>query len=196
MRAKTVLDILKESAHKMKSVQHLFPGDFDDFEKRYKMENDKKSEVIERDGLWQLLKNPGSLESLGEKVRGIITETGDLYIENFPNVIHQDILEILVKKNILNIQLDRSWGRKLPEASGFLTVQRCKDGTGICIGESNKVIYDEDNYKKYIEHYKKFLNAASKKNPDIKFIDKLVGVKFGMNKGKIIESNFKQSNFY
>lgn len=156
-------------------------GDFDDFEKKYISYSgrQKQIEIIHSDGDWKLFKNPPSINDVGENARGVILSNGDLYIESYGGEkIHNDILEILANKNILPVRPKKNWTRKLPQESGFLTVQRYKNSPYIAIGESNKLLYDENDYNKYINDYKTFINKAKSKNPGLNFIDKLVGTKY------------------
>ena len=160
-----------------------YDWEFENFDKKFNDFNNKNIEVIAEDGDWKLYKNPGSLQYLGPKVRGVITLNGDLYIENFSDKIHNDILSILFKKGILKGKFKKNWTRKLPDDSGFLTVQRYNNSSIMAIGESNRLIYEEDDWNNLIKKYKPILKKAAEKNPGIKFIDKLIGKKiFKKNK--------------
>jgi len=75
----------------------------------------------------------------------------------------------------------KNWTSKLPEESGFLTMQRFRNTSNICIGESNKLIYSDDNMEKYESSYMKFINVAKAKCPNINFVYKLVGIKSNFN---------------
>ena len=154
-------------------------GEFDDFETKYRKSlSSKEYETIHSENNWSLYKNPNSLNNLGENVRGVILSNGDLYIESVSGEkIHNDILKILFDKGIINEKPKKNWGRKIPQESGFLTVQRYKSSPYIAIGESNRYIYDDDVYDKYKNYYQKYLDLAKTKNPNIKFINKLVGTK-------------------
>ena len=44
-------------------------------------------------------------------------------------------------KGIIIEKPKKNWGRKTPQESGFLTVQRYKSSPYIAIGESNRYIY-------------------------------------------------------
>lgn len=169
-----------------KYLQKKYPGrfvdDFDDFDKKYnsmKIDKENMDTVYEREDGWKLLKNPKSLKILDRSVRGIILLNGDFYVESFSKgTIHQDIIKILLDKGIIKDNPGKNWGRKLPEETGFITVQRYKDSKWIAIGESNKIIYDDEDWKKYVNHYDKVIAKAKDKNPQINFSNKLVGVKF------------------
>ena len=176
-----------------------FIDDFDDFNKKYNNMKRQFGEIIYSDNNWKLIKNPKSLEYFDKSCRGVITLSGDLYLENFSDFrIHNDILKILYDKNILKGKLRKNWGKKLPQESGFLTVQRYKDKNIIAIGESNKDIYNEEDWDKLKHFYDEILDKCKIKNPNINFSNKLVGIKFqGLkniaSKNKINEYSY-QSN--
>jgi hypothetical protein len=162
-----------------------YPGEFDEFEKRYrenKMPKDSSGEydkVIYSEDDWKIIKNPTSISYIDSSSRGVVTKNGDLYIENNSGShIHNDILLILYKKGILKGEFKKGWGKKLPTETGFLTVQRYKDTKYIAIGESNKIIYNEGDWEKLSPLYDKFLEPVRKKNPNLTFTNKLVGFKF------------------
>ena len=180
MRAKKVQESVSD---KYLENNYGIPDEFDDFEKLYREKlaaeatDPEKNIVISKDGEWKLLKNPSSMAVLGSNVRGVITPDGNLYIENFSDKIHQDILEILFEKGILKTKPTKSWGHHLPQRSGFLTVKRDNDKPSLAIGESNKVVYDEEVLARYFKYYASYINKARKINPSIKFNAKLVGKK-------------------
>ena len=132
----------------------------------------------DKTGSWQIIKNPRSLAGLGSKCRGIVLASGDIYVENQSDgTIHNDILRILYDLGILKGVFKKNWTLKLPAESGFLTVQRYQDKNLLAIGESNRLLYREDDYRKNIEHYKDFLQCAIQKHPSINFAFKLIGIK-------------------
>ena len=160
--------------------KYSIPGEFDDFEAKFKASQagEQKLNIVHRDGDWVLYKNPNTLTYSTAKARGVITEDGDLYLESVSGKkIHHDILKILYDKGILKNAPDKSWGRKSPTDSGFLTVQRYQNSKYIAIGESNRFIYNESDYDNNINDYNIFLNKAKIKNPNIGFENKLVGTK-------------------
>jgi hypothetical protein len=158
--------------------------EFTDFERQYNLQQLKKKQmgdrdvVVNTDGNWNLIKNPSSLNNIGNSVRGVILPNGDLYLESFSEKIHYDLLRILANLHLLLENPKKNWSRKLPQESGFLTVQRYKNSPYISIGESNMLIYEKGNYDKLISYYKIFLDKAKTKNPGINFSDKLVGTKY------------------
>jgi hypothetical protein len=184
---KNILKIIKEEVatyfnedvgdEYLKRKYHM-KGEFDDFENKYISHQQNDDKVIYREGDWKLIKNPESLKDMGRSARGIIMSNGDLYLESFSGKkIHNDLLKILYNKGILSYLPKKNWGRKSPNETGFLTVQRYKTSPYIAIGESNRRIYDEEEYQEHIDEYESFLNKAKQKNPNIRFENKLVGTK-------------------
>lgn len=161
------------------------PDEFNNFEKKYasvqSQENHNEVFNVRDSDNWTIIKNPIDLKPFESAVRGIITSNGDFYLELTSNGIHNDIIGILKEKGVVSPSVQKNWGLKIPQRSGFLTVQRYKKSFSIAIGESNRLIYDIDNYNKYISYYDEFLNKAKIKNPNIDFVNKLVGVKFIKN---------------
>lgn len=166
--------------------------EFAEFNKKFNMqqlEKNKKdghNEVVADNGKIKLIKNPTSIKNFENGVRGVIDSKGNLYMSaTFKGIIHVDILELLKTKGILPENVKTlGWGKKLPQDSGFLTVQRYKDTTYIAIGESNKIIYDEADWKKLIHKYDEFLLQAKKVNPTLNFTNKLVGIKIFKRKDR------------
>lgn len=164
-----------------------FKGEFEDFERYWKrmqmqarkIDADKDVVVYtDKDGDWRLIKNPSSIDTLGSKARGvIITKTGDIYMEEYSKYIHNDLLTFLHEIGVLEGQFKRNWNGKLPTESGFLTVQRYKDTDIIAIGESNKLIYKEDDWHRLIHIYDKVIGLCKSKNPNLNLTNKLVGTK-------------------
>lgn len=139
-----------------------------------KMEN----KVIQFTEQAEIIKNPGSPDGFGKDVRGVITSSGDLYLETISNgTIHNDILKVLYDQQILEGAFSRRWTKQTPDESGFLTVQRYGDADRICIGESNRPLYRKEDYQANIHLYRPFLDQACLKNPDIEFVDKLIRIK-------------------
>jgi len=159
------------------------------------------AEIILSKGDWHIVKNPGSFENFGVAVRGVIDLDGNLYIENTSASIHHDILKILYSKGILKGTFKKNWSRKEPTENGFVTVQRKKDTNMIGIGESNMLIYDESAWDRLKGEYGKYMQKAQSKNPKIKFVNKLVGIKFNTlkdasNKDRITESGENRNIIY
>jgi len=164
--------------------KYNIPNEFSGFDKQYDINQIKNRESMQNDvivyteGNWNLIKNPSTLNNFGSSVRGVILNNGDFYLESFTEKIHFDILNILYKLKIINDLPKRNWSNRLPQEVGVLTVQRYKNSPNISIGESNRLIYNQTDYDKYIRYYDEFLNKARLKCPNINFTNKLVGTKF------------------
>lgn len=172
------------------------PGEFDDFEKRFREEtqDEENGEVIYHSTDMKILKNPKTLKNIGSNVRGVITTNGDLYIEQESVGIHNDILNILKGKGIVPDETKKLWGGRLPQQSGFLTVQRYKDTNTIAIGESNRLIYTKEAWKNYIKYYDIFLNKAQSKSSGINYTNKLIGLKTGSSDNEnVINKTYQAS---
>ena len=129
-------------------------------------------------GNWQIIKNPDSLTDFGPKSRGVVLESGNLYVENQSyGTIHNDILRILYKKGILKGTFRKNWTLMKPAESGFLTLQRFNKTHILAIGESNRELYLEEDFLQNIEQYKVFLQKAIERYPSIHFALKLIGIK-------------------
>jgi len=188
MKAKLVKEILNEDLiDKVRERRFgiLDKDEHEDFNKYYAMQqldknkSDNHNQVVASKGDFKLIKNPTSIKDLQPGVRGVISPDGNLYMGNIAKgIIHVDIIEMLIEKGILPKDTNKNgWGKKLPQESGFLTVQRYKDTNYIAIGESNKLIYDEADWKEKIKFYNEFLQKAKKQNPNLVFTNKLVGIK-------------------
>lgn len=162
--------------------------EFAEFEKKYAEEEYHQKglgELFYKSGNFILIKNPSSLNNFGPNVRGVITKNGDLYLEKNSVKVHNDILDILKSKNLIPELTSKRWTRISPKESGFLTVQRLKDTDIIAIGESNKLIYSEEEYEQHLPEYTSFLKLAQKKMPNLKFSNKIIGSKDpNLTKGK------------
>lgn len=157
------------------------PRDFEKFEKEY---NVTDGEIFYRKDNWKLIKNPKTLQGFGPYVRGVVTISGDLYLEQHSDgTIHNDIIDVLVKEQIIP-DVSRKWGSMLPEQSKFVTVQRFKNENLIAIGESNRILYDINDWKKYQPKYEEVFERLKMRSPSINFTTKLIGSKgFVINKG-------------
>jgi hypothetical protein len=186
-KIKIVKETLKESVADRFLEKNLgFPDEFEDFERKYakmQMKKEKKDdghdEIVYKESDWALVKNPSSIKYLGPGARGVIFKNGDVYMECYGGKrIHNEILKILFQKGILKGEFNAGWGTKFPQETGFLTVQRYKDTPYIAIGESNKAIYKFDNWEDEMHRYENFINKAKEKNPNLEFVNRLVGIKY------------------
>jgi len=182
--------------------KYNIPQEFQDFEKQYKARQSDDT-IIYRDGDWILYKNPKNLKNIGESARGVIDNDGNLFIENYSEAIHHDIIKILIARGYLKgYEFKKNWNKFLPSEIGFLTVQRYKNTNNIAIGHSNKLIYDDYGFKQYYQDFNDFMNKAKSKNPNINFETKLVSTKFAELKkvSNVIKSNevseYKKLNHY
>jgi len=193
---KNILTIIKDTISEWLKEQNIYegvgdkffqsktgrPDDFNDFEKNFALKQSKESnyEIFYKRNSdnWTIIKNPNSLKNFAPSVRGVISQNGDLYLELIPNgTIHNDIIDVLKEMGVLSASIKKNWGSKIPQESGFLTVQKYRNYPIIAIGESNRLIYDINNYNNLINYYNEFLNKAKSKNPNINFVNKLVGSK-------------------
>ena len=187
-------------ADKYLDNKFIIPDEEKEFEKKYMMYKTSKDNVFFSKGDWKIIKNPVSLESFGPNVRGVITEKGDLYIENFSEGIHHDIIKLLFKKGIISGKFTKSWSKNTPFENHFLTVQRKNNSNVIAVGESNKRMYKESEWELLKSEIDVFINKAKEKNQNIVFTNKLVGIKFNVLKtqsklNRITEIN-KNKNIY
>lgn len=196
---KTVLDIISEEVQNFKegvgdeylANKYGIPNEFSDFETKFKSK-ESEDEIVYREGDWILYKNPKTLKNISESARGVVDNEGNLFIENFSQAIHHDIIKILLSKGYLRgYEFKKNWNTYLPSEVGFLTVQRYKNTNTIAIGHSNKLIYDEIGFKQHYNDFNGFMNKAKGKNPNIDFQTKLVSSKFAELK-KV--SNVMKSN--
>jgi len=127
-----------------------------------------------------IIRNPKSLNDIGDEVRGVIDLEGNLYTEQKTSGIHFDILTELNELGL--IEDEEGWAAKLP--TNFVTVQRYIKTNKYCLGESNYSMYQNmsrRNGSPYWEKmptleeatpvYQKFLDRAKQKNPRIEFIN-------------------------
>lgn len=159
---------------------HAVPDEFGDFEKSYSEEQEKKTgKIFFKNNELTLIKNPQSLRNFQPGVRGVILESGDLYVELTDAVVHIQIIEILKNKKIVPETVDKKWTQKLPSENKFVTVIRIGNSDTMCIGPSNRAIYDKDNYNKYIYQYEEYFRRAKEKCKGIGFSNKILHKIFG-----------------
>lgn len=87
-------------------------------------------------------------------IRGVLLRSGDLYIITSEDIIHEDLLRMLAKRNVLNFEY--SWDEDPKFLKEFLCIA----------GGKNKVLFPADSYRqepydeikeKYLEIYKEIL---------------------------------------
>jgi tRNA nucleotidyltransferase/poly(A) polymerase/GNAT superfamily N-acetyltransferase len=135
-----------------------------------------------------IIRNPKSLNDIGNDVRGIIDPEGNLYTEQRNAGIHFDMLYELNKLGLVVDEED--WDAKLP--TNFVTVQRYGKTNKYCLGESNYPMYNNMTHRigsAYWEKmptfeqatpvYQRFLDKAKQKNPSIEFINEPINYYYG-----------------
>jgi len=101
---KTVIDIINEEVRTFKegvgdeylANKYGISPEFSDFEKQFKSRQ-SNDEIVYRNADWILYKNP-DLNNIGESARGVIDKDGNLFIENFSQSIHHDMIKILLSR--------------------------------------------------------------------------------------------------
>ncbi len=161
--------ILEDVGAKYAERRFNIPQKFTEFDKQYRRRyNNIGQEVIYRDKRGVvILKNPGSLDSVGSWVRGIIDLKGNFYVEQESILVHDQIIKILSSLGLVKYNV-KTWHIKDPNEPevGFITVQR-KDEGNMVLGESN--VWWRDNKKISVDIFQVFLDKAHKKNPNITF---------------------------
>lgn len=150
-----------------------FPEDeFSDFENKYqKGFFDRNSIVVDEDdpalGQITIIKNPASLSGFKKHkyigTRGIVDKRGNIYINHGENINHQYMIEMLSDLNL--IEYKDSWWTTFPD--DFITVEWSDEDGAFYLGESTS----RDIKSETIQP---FLDAAKQKNPNFKFINKII----------------------
>ena len=166
--------LLEDVGDKYAEKKFNIPQKFTEFDKQYRRRyNDIGQQIIYRDKRGVvIIKNPGSLESIGPWTRGVIDLKGNLFIEQESLLVHDQIIRILNSLGLIKYNIT-TWHVKDPNASnvGFITVQRQDDGN-IMIGESN--IWWRDKRDDATPIFQVFLDKAKIKNPNITFENILI----------------------
>jgi hypothetical protein len=163
------------------------PDEFSDFDTKYAKEQNKEDIVYSKpyDDL-VIIRNPKSWENIKAWVRGVIDKEGNLYVEQRPERIHDEILERLNDLGLVTYHKD--WDAQIPRE--FLTVQRYAMDNIILLGESNspmtkdedreKISWNKEYWMKIPKRadaepiYQQFLDRAKSKNPQMEFINENV----------------------
>ena len=185
-KIKTFKSFLEGVGDKYADRKFNMEPEFFGFEKSYKkhkiLGEDEGQQNIFHCEKWGedhlIIKNPISLKNFAPDVRGVIDKQGNLYLEQFPDLVHDDILYALEESNVLKYVV--SWHIKIP--TEFITVQRIGNKNLIVLGESNEMMFPDDqretkywkehNIPKYSESepvFKEFLRKAKLKNPTTNF---------------------------
>lgn len=182
MRAKLVKEALADKYVKQDPYLAGVPSDHEEFEKKYTEEQERKrGEIFYKDKNVTLVKNPQSLDNFKVDARGVILPSGDTFIELTGHMIHPDIIKILKDKKLVPETTSDKWARLLPSQNKFLTIIRIGKSNTMCIGPSNRAIYDAENYKKYINDFNLYLNKAKEKCKNIVFSNKVLHKIYGLD---------------
>ena len=163
--------------------KHLIDPNFSDFENKFKtyINIKNKEDIIFNDGKgFIIIKNPKSLKNIEDGVRGIIDIEGNLYIEQKSMKVHDKILEKLFELGIIK-EYDIYWHHKKP--TNFISVQRYEYENLFLLSESYYTLRPESERDYSIKNFwseidkerdvepifKKFINNAKLKNPNINF---------------------------
>lgn len=166
--------LLEDVGDKYAEKKFHIPPKFTEFDKLYRRRyNNIGQEIIYRDKRGVIiLKNPGSLDSVGPWVRGIIDSKGNFFVEQEALLVHDQIIKILNNLGLITYNVN-DWHIKNPNDPDirFITVQRQDDGN-IVLGESNAWWRDNKGVSEDI--FQVFLDKAKKKNPNIIFENKKI----------------------
>ena len=176
--------------------------EFNDFEKQYQQNIENNKVVVDLKTGRKLIKNPKSLNTVDTDARGVIDTEGNLYIQVDGQNVHTYLLDVLIRKGIVND--DKDWYYALPKS--FVTVTRDGDTNTFYLGESNKQMIDIDRnefpdyYKDILVDYndakpvfQKFLDRAKAKNPKFNFLNINILEKNDTNEGvgdKFVEKKY------
>ena len=101
-------------------------------------------------------KNPKNLIGFQPNTRAIVLDTGDLYVAESYNALHDNILDLLASKNIIPLASKYNYNSNYPEE--FIAVVRVSDTT--TFGESSA-------YDVFPPHYYQIFDIANQKQPYI-----------------------------
>lgn len=172
MKIKRFDKFLEDVGDKYAERKFHIPRKFTEFDKLYRRRyNNIVQEVIYRDSRTVLLKNPGTLENIGDSVRGIIDKKGNFYVEQEADKIHDQIIPLLSDLGLIKFNIT-TWHIVDPNDPdvGFITVQRRGYGN-IFLGESNYWYRDHKEPDIAQNIFQEFLHKAKLKNPGITFVN-------------------------
>jgi tRNA nucleotidyltransferase (CCA-adding enzyme) len=162
--------------------------EFSTFDKQFnsKKNIDNKEEILHTTihGIdTTLIKNPKSLKNVGAEVRGVIDDTGNLYVEETPSIIHNVMLRALDDLGVIDYE-DSNWHIKMPV--NFITVVRMGSSNTFILGESNETMIPDSERlynrtgtpwssiprrEEIMPIFQTYLDKAKQKNPNINFIN-------------------------
>jgi len=160
---------------------HISPT-FSNFEYRFKKEQSAEDNeeliYIDEDNGLAVIKNPKSIEHIGNNVRGIIDKNGNLYIELQRALMHADIANGLEDLGIINSVVSSS------PPTEYICIQRYGSRNEIYLSEATPDMYPNDMrpdtwkdfapFEKSFPVFQNFLNMAKQKNPIFDFVNKVI----------------------
>jgi len=99
-------------------------------------------------------KNPRDLQGIAPYARGILLASGDFYVAQNENAMHDDFLEMLAKHGVIPVGKIYHYFNNFPEE--FIAVQRT--------ASMNKFI-QSSAYDEFPPHYEAIFDEANKKQP-------------------------------
>lgn len=99
-------------------------------------------------------KNPKTLNGFTNETRGILLSTGDLYLAQSYNALHDNILQMLSDKGIVPIAATYNYDKNYPEQ--FVAVQRTFNTNNF----AQSMAYDE-----FPPHYLEIFEIGTQKQP-------------------------------
>lgn len=138
---------------------------------------ENSNNIIHKEGDWKIYKNPECIFNFGPDVRGVILRNGNLYLESLSEgTMHSRILRVLYGLDILKGSYREGWSRRMPDLTGFLTVQRIDNSWVMAIGESNQPLYSTVGFRQKMYWYNVFLERAQKKNSGVMFQNTIIRI--------------------
>jgi hypothetical protein len=157
--------LTEDVADKFLQNKGIMKGEFEDFENNINIFD--KDIIIKKDKDMILVKNPTNLHNIRNNSRGVVLDNGDLYVETNPLVVHDTILDELIKIGIIKNKDD--WYTKPPREIGFLTIQKHKYNNKWYLGTAYHFGMFKYTKKYYKQQFEFFIDKI-KKNIDINFI--------------------------
>jgi hypothetical protein len=99
-------------------------------------------------------KNPRNLNGFTKETRGILLNTGDLYVAQSYNALHDNILDLLAEKGIIPLSSKFDYDKKYPEQ--FVAVQRTFNTNNF----AQSMAYDY-----FPPHYEEIFEIGRQKQP-------------------------------
>jgi hypothetical protein len=150
-----LINIIKENfikeglGDKFLSNQNIISDETKDYDKEYAKKNlvnnqyddvftmKSKYGVDYENKIYNIYKNPKSLDFINKDARGVILANGDLYLSEEPKPIHYEILGYLAYIGIIDKKYVNNFGKESPLLEGFLAIQRIDNTNSFKMSESN-----------------------------------------------------------